>query len=196
MAILAGGQRRFLFEKSVVYLFSYDVLLEEQGRNTGPLGWCVTLSHRSSAGGDDRPDLVPFRARAVYHVLDDTTVEDNDAIVGTVGNVHDTAVVACHDTVAAVEGRITIQTRDEGALIHSHYKGSLSLGPLGLAHFEPLAEQRPERETRAKMFIGPRFETAHPKYKWLAERQCAGFGLMTIRGGCASRYTVDIYALK
>jgi hypothetical protein len=54
----------------------------------------------------------------------------------------------------------------------------------------------PRRQTFAKLFITPRFDTAYPKYKWLTERQCAGFGLLTIDDGQIVQATFDIYSLR
>jgi hypothetical protein len=41
----------------------------------------------------------------------------------------------------------------------------------------------------------PRFETTHPKYLWMAEYQCIGFGLVQIIKSEIRRLTYDVYAM-
>jgi hypothetical protein len=175
MPILAGGQRRYLFDKALTYLFSYDLALEQAPLmpTTGGVGFTLGLDRQG-------PREEHFEPQLVYHVLDEQRVENNDAITGTVEWFSDQAFVPYDERVGSVQGSIVIRTEDN-ALIDSRYTGSLSLGALRLWHFDPpdgAGERRP-RTSRAKVFITPRFETSYPKYRWLTERQCAAFGWWT-----------------
>jgi hypothetical protein len=228
MPIIAAGQRRYLLEKSLLYLFSYDVPLA-RGNDTlvfmpVPGGVRLETYVKRPTEADQRRQIeredaewgsraAPPTAReraaaeqklkeardpgpwAVYHVLDDITVEDNDAITGAVRMVRDWVFLPTGDKFGAIEGSLVIET-DDDAVIDSRYKGCLSVGSLGIGHFDESAPEEKGVPTRAKLFIAPRFETAYPKYKWLTERQCAGFGLVDIEDGVAVRATIDIYALK
>jgi len=224
MPIIAAGQRRYLLDKSLVYLFSYDIPLE-RGNDTlvfMPVPGGVRLEtyvkrpteadqkrqieeedrqrSRAPLSEADQAKAEKKRAAArdpapflVYHVLDDISVEGNDAITGAVRMSRDWVFLPSGDKYGSIEGSLVIET-DDDAVIDSRYKGCLAVGSLGVGHFgDSTAELG---ATRAKLFIAPRFETSYPKYKWLTERQCAGFGIVDIENGMAVRATMDIYALK
>lgn len=193
MPILPAGQRRYLFDKELVYLFSYDLALEEEGRLMVPEGVRFSWTPKAppTAG---KPEHESFEKRLVYHVLDENTVEGNDAVTGEVKWFRESALVTHDGTVGAIEGAIAIETFD-GAILDSRYEGCLLLGPLGLEHFRLPAEEA-QPTGRVNLFTSPRFETAYPKYRWLTERQCAGFGVAEIERGRAIRATFDIYAMK
>ena len=197
MPIMEAAQRRFLFEKNLVYLFSYDLDLQEEARVAVPGGLRISTAH--VAGKSEGREGDSFKNRLVYHVLDNDTVEGNDAIVGNVQWIKDSTLIGYNDRTGSVEGRIAIKTSDH-AILDSRYGGSFALSALGLDHLrrpdEKVVTEKPPLETQVKMFIAPRFDTAYPKYKWLSERQCAGFGSVTIKNGEISRATFDIYCLK
>jgi len=193
MPILAGGQRRYLYEKGLTYLFSFDVDLAGAKMAAGGLvggTWaeCVT---RLPEEATDR------EACLAYHIHDDLSVGENDAITGQVRYTLTSVRVGDGQRVGAVEGALVIET-DDGAVIDSRYHGCVVLGSLGIDEFWMKAPASGEQgfPTRARIFITPRFDSAYPKYKWLTARQCAGFGLIEIEGGRVARATVDIYAMN
>jgi hypothetical protein len=199
MPILAGGQRRYLYEKGLTYLFSFDVDLRDARKAAGDLvggTWaeCVTRL----------PDEAPGRAALredflAYHIHDDISVGDNDAITGQVRYTLTSVQIGEGQRVGAVEGALVIET-DDGAVIDARYHGCVVLGSLGIDELwmqEPApARGEPGFPTRARIFITPRFDSAYPKYKWLTARQCAGFGLIEIQASHPVRATVDIYAMN
>jgi hypothetical protein len=194
MPILAGGQRRYLFEKGLTYLFSFDLDLTGAQQMAGDMvggTWaeCVTRLPEGAS-----PAM--REACLAYHVHDDLSVGENDAIAGQVRYSLTTVRVADGQRVGAVEGALVIET-DDGAVIDSRYHGSAILGSLGIDEFW-MSPSGPAASfpTRARIFITPRFDTAYPRYRWLTSRQCAGFGLVEIEGGRPVRATVDVYAMN
>jgi hypothetical protein len=197
MAILAAGQRRYLFDKKLIYLFSYDVPLRQDAAIPTPDGTQFSFSASQAqpsypANGNSQANAV-FAPLQVYHVLDENQVEQNDSIVGAVSWIRDSVFVSDEERVAAIDGAVVIKTTDD-AVIEAKYKGSLSLGPLGARSFD--AGSNGSQVWRAKAFIAPRFDTAYPKYKWLSERQCAAFGILELGHGPTTRATFDVYALR
>jgi hypothetical protein len=233
MPIIPAGQRRYLLEKRLVYLFSYDlplargdddvvfmpvpggVRLETHLKRPFPIAQKKELQtwqakeeklkkdnecppaveiqeHRRRMEATD-PDCDPW---LVYHVLDDITVEGNDAVTGAVRTNRDAIFLPTGEKFGSIEGSVVIET-DDDAIIDSRYRGCLSVGTLGVGHLQeastPSACKNP---TRAKLFIAPHFETSYPKYKWLTARQCAGFGIVEFCDGKAVKATIDIYALR
>jgi hypothetical protein len=192
MPILAGGQRRYLFEKGLTYLFSFDLDLKDARQMAGAMvggTWaeCVTRLPAGAAASE---------AFLAYHVHDDISVGENDSITGQVRYSQTMVRVGDGQRVGAVEGTLLIET-DDGAVIDSRYHGSVILGSLGIDEFwmkpPPASGTFP---TRARIFITPRFDTAYPRYRWLTGRQCAGFGLVEIEAGRPARATVDVYAMN
>jgi hypothetical protein len=203
MSIVAAGQRRYLFEKSLRYLFSYDLPLEKGQTLDVPGGARLLLRLHRDAGASDHQ----FEPRRVYHVFEDRRTEGNDAIEGQVESFEERAFlpVSSEDKAGMVEGSIVIRT-DDGAIIDSRYGGSISVR-------YPLRVRRERNGTpwgdgganagadtpapfRTNVFIAPRFETSSGKYRWLAERQCAGFGVVEVTPDGQWRATYDFYALK
>jgi hypothetical protein len=218
MPIIAAGQRRYLLDKRLVYLFSYDLPLAAGGdefvfmpvpggaRLETFLKYPTEVERqkaeqarlsrlRQTRPGRAQPVAetaeIPFAPWSVYHVQDDITVEGNDAVSGHVQVSRDAVSLGRNERFGSIEGSLVIVTEDD-AVIDSRYRGSLAVGALGIGHFDDI----PSEPTRARVFITPRFETSYPKYKWLTERQCAGFGVVDIVNGGACRATFDIYALR
>jgi hypothetical protein len=200
MPIVAAGQRRYLFEKQLRYLFSYDLPLEK-GQALDVAGGARLLLRLTAGGG--KPDH-QFEPRRVYHVFEDRRTEGNDAILGQVTHFEERAFlpVSGEEKAGMVEGSIVIRT-DDGATIDSRYGGSISVRyPLRVRRERngstgdngaPMEKPAP---FRTNVFIAPRFETSSQKYRWLAERQCAGFGIVEVTPAGDWRATYDFYALK
>jgi hypothetical protein len=201
MPILAAGQRRYLIDKKLVYLFSYDLAWPATGDATFAIimvpGGARLESHLKDpeqfAPMETRlAGLPPLAPGSVYHVHDDISVEGNDTITGTVNLLRDSVFLPHGDRAGVIEGAIIITTSD-GAVIDARYKGSIAVGTLGLQHFDM---GNGGGVTRARFFTTPRFDSCYGKYKWLTERQCAGFGYVDIKDGRPREGSVDIYALK
>jgi hypothetical protein len=186
MPILPAGQRRYLFEKDPLYLFSYDVPVSETSRSGVPGGVAVDWSLRT------QPKAVR-ETRQVYHVLDEETVDDNDAVRGTVETVRDSIFLPSIGRTAPIQGTAILLTHD-GAYLDAYYRGSVDLGPLTIHQFDPKIAAK--QEARLRAFLGLRFETTFPKYKWLVEAQCAGFGQLDVSDGKPVGLTFDIYSMR
>ncbi len=161
------------------------------------------------AGPDDPAFDGPFAPWSVYHVHDDISVDGNDAITGDVLLTRDSMFLPFGQKFGTMEGCLLLKTSD-GAVIESHHRGSVSVGALGIGHFDfpdsdsksdsgtDRKRRRGEAErpmlTRIRFYISPRFDTAYSKYRWLTQRQCAGFGVVDILRGAPARATVDIYS--
>src|SRR3954470_22276160 len=112
MPILAGGQRRYLFEKGLTYLFSFDLDLKDARQMAGAMvggTWaeCVTRLPAGAAASE---------AFLAYHVHDDISVGENDSITGQVRYSQTMVRVGDGQRVGAVEGTLLIET-DDGAVI-------------------------------------------------------------------------------
>jgi hypothetical protein len=111
--------------------------------------------------------------------------------------------VAADEKAGMVEGSIVIRT-DDGAILDSRYGGSLTVRyPLRVRRERDGALWEDDRRRdpvvppfRTSAFIAPRFESSSPKYRWLVERQCAGFGIVEVTSAGQWRATYDFYALK
>ncbi len=92
------------------------------------------------------------------------------------------------DGVAILDVRATIETRDEGALIHVSYTGVGDLGEDGYERF-----LRGELSGSVSLRVVPRFLTAHPDYRWLNRLQCLGIGEVDLE---RSEVSYDVYAVR
>jgi hypothetical protein len=177
--MLSAGERRHYLGRKVEYLFSYDLHIKrdpEQLQTSRTIGG---VSIHVVGNGQKSP---------VYHVLGDDMVLGNDGIAGEVDRLDQRLVVREQSNLGVLESKLTIVTTD-GALIWSQHQGVVRLGPRGLPRL-----LGGSTKFQAKAFITPRFETAYPKYRWLAERQCIGYGLLNIENGALSSGTFDIYS--
>jgi hypothetical protein len=187
MPILAAGQRRYLFEKDPLYLFSYDAQLTETSRSGVPGGVAVDWSL------DKQPDPDDIEPRQVYHVLDEETVNENDAVRGQVEVVRDSMFLPSSGRTAPIQGAAVLLTHDR-AQLDAYYRGSVETGVLAIHQFNSVIAAKQDIQLRA--FFGLRFETTFPKYKWLVETQCAGFGQLRVKAGSVVGFTIDIYAMR
>lgn len=176
--MMPAGERKHFLGRKVDYLFSYDLAFEkgpESQASPAVGGVCL----RVTGNGVRSP---------VYHALGDDTVLGHDAIAGVVDHFDDRVLVRERTHVGVSAARLTILTEDR-ALIFAQYQGVLRLGHRGLPRL--LGERT---RFQAKAFITPRFETAYSKYRWLAERQCIGYGTVEIENGALRAATFDIYS--
>ena len=91
------------------------------------------------------------------------------------------------DGVGIPDVRATIETHDQ-ALVYISYSGVGDLGEDGYQKF--LQGNLPPK---VQLRVAPRFQSAHPAYKWLNRLQCVGIGEADL-----GRFEVyyDVYALR
>jgi uncharacterized protein DUF3237 len=178
--------RREFLDKSVLYLFSADIELSMGVEQLGltPEGLRATVS---CVGSTSR----------VYNVLRHRSLgmADLPAITGRLRAGEDRALLR-EDDVAVADVRALIET-DDGAVIETTYKGVVALG---MGTFRMLAGGRdqlgtPERPLEVPIVITPRYATLHPRYAWLNEMQCVGFGRVKAIDGAFRQVSYDIYAM-
>lgn len=184
----AGGaprtQRAGLFERDLLYLFSYDADLEMRRDEIGfvPGGLRVNITAK------------PNKTR-MYHVARETSTLGFRAVEGTITSGMDRAFIR-NDDIGVLDVQLTLRT-DDGALIYSQYRGVYPAGPRG---YRRLVSRQPLLGTelspfRAPVYITPRYETASPAYRWLTQYQCVGFGEVEVIKSDIRSVTFDIYAL-
>jgi hypothetical protein len=79
------------------------------------------------------------------------------------------------DNCLELDVRAVIET-DDGAFIYAYYPG---LADMTQEHVDAFL-QRGEVAEDVDLYVTPRFETAHPKYEWLARIQAVGRGRMAL----------------
>ena len=183
---LSPPHRRQFHDRNLLYLFSFDVEADMNREEIGfvPGGVRVIVFART--------DL----SRA-YHVARDRTVAGLGfaAIDGTLEWGGDW-VYWREDDLELSQVRASIRTT-EGAEIHMTYEVVASLGNGGFRRIVSEKEKfgKPDAPLNWPIVTSPRFETTHPKYRWITNYQCIGFGLVQIIKSEIRRLTYDIYAM-
>jgi hypothetical protein len=172
------GSRRYMFEKTQTYLFSYGYDI--------PLNRCSRLL---TATGLEWKIL--GNGTEVFHVLDDRRVLGNDVPTGKVLTVEETIDVGLNAESGVTQGRALFDVQD-GYLICS-WDGAVKFGT-GCYSFL-VSPDSDQWSGRVSAQITCRFETTNQKYKWLTEQLCAGFGRLTVVEGMLMSATFDIYGL-
>lgn len=177
-------RRNSLFDRDLIYLFSYDVDLEMRREEIGFVPGGVRVNILAKPG-----------QTRLYHVARERTAAGHGTIAGTVTSGTDWVLIRTDD-MGDVDVRLTIAT-DDGATIYSWYKGVFPTGERGfrrlISEDPPLgSEQRPYQ---GNVYITPRYETDSPKYRWLNQLQCVGFGRVTIIKSTVRMGSFDIYAM-
>jgi hypothetical protein len=176
--------RRNFIDRNVIYLFSYDVNLEDTREELGFTASGLRLNIFS------RP-----RESRVYNVLGEQSFDANKMLAGVITYGVDYARLR-EDDVAALDVRLQVRT-DDGKDVLITYRGLFSVGPRG---FRKLLTEKPKLGTEqqpfeAKLFVGPRFETAAPEYKWLEKYHCVAFGRSWVIDSFVRRASYDVYAM-
>jgi hypothetical protein len=180
--------RTTLHDWSLLYLFSYDVelRLDRQNLGTFPAGVRINLATRPKLSN-------------VYHVARNDTIAGlgANAVVGSLDWGGDELLLR-EDDVAYSDIRASLKT-DDGATIHMWYTVMGYLGPGGVRRVISATgkdQLGTENEPfRAPLVNSPRFQTAHPLYRWMNEHQAIGFGEVEIIRSKFRRLTVDVYVL-
>jgi hypothetical protein len=179
-----GDHRRWFVDKNLIYLFSYDVNLEDTREELGLVAEGLRLNIFSRTQ-DSR----------VYLVTGERSLDGNRALAGTITWGVDWARLR-EDDVAVLDVRLRIRTDDRKEIL-STYRGIFSVGPRG---FRKLVSEKPklgseQQPFEAKLFAGPRFETEAPEYKWLSKYQCVAFGRSHVIESFVRRASYDVYAM-
>jgi len=179
-------RRSFLLDKTLLYLFSYDVEVNMTRENIGFVAGGVLFNIKG------RDNL----SRA-YHVLCERTVSGLGvpAISGAIAGGGDT-VFWRDDDVEFSEVKLSIIT-DDGETIHGFYPVVASLGQGGyrrlLSNKGKLGKE--SEPVDVAITSTPRFETTSPTYAWINELACVGYGQVRIVRSEFRRISYDIYAL-
>jgi hypothetical protein len=181
-----SDHRRYFLDHALLYVFSIDIELGLDIEEIGvvPEGARVNLH------------CVPGSTRA-YNIIRERTAAapGYSAVTGTIVWGEDVGVVR-EDDVAVPAVRACIRT-DDGALIETTYRGNLSLGMGGFRAIVAGADAvgTPDSPVEFHLISTPAYCTADPRYQWLAEYQCVGFGRSFEIDGLFRRVTYDIYAM-
>jgi len=187
--------RSHFLSRQMQYLFSFDLDLGASRASTRKAAGLANQILPSDAA------LCPADSKnVVYHALDEAQVGGEPAITGQVAFAQDKIDFPPGRDFGEISGRLVIRTRDK-ALIESTYTGVLrarAFWPLVVRDYGGVADAQanadlPEVETKAQLTT--HFETGSAKYRWLVERQCAGFGRVRLRGGEPTWASFDIYSL-
>jgi hypothetical protein len=182
------GRRTVLNDWSLLYLFSWDVELRLDRETLGAIPGGTRINIFA------RPEL-----SNVYHVGREPTIAGvgDGAITGRLVWGGDELLLR-DDDGAVGDIRVTVQT-DDAAYIHVWYKAVGFLGPGGARRLvEKKKRDRIGTEDEpsvSPIVASPRFQTAHPRYRWLNALQGIGFASVEIVNSNFRRSTADIYAI-
>jgi hypothetical protein len=183
---LHPGKRSTLQDRTLLYLFSYDVEVETDPQTIGffPGGVRFNMVAR------------PNQSRA-YNVMRDRTVAGIGvpAISGALEWGSDW-IYWREDDVEFSQVRLSITT-DEGERIQGYYP---VIAYLGLGGFRRLVSEkdkvgREDSPVEGRFITTPRFETASPTYAWINDLQCVGFGRLQLVRSEFRRLSYDVYGL-
>ena len=179
------ARARFV-DKGLLYLFSYDVEADMDRQEIGFVPGGVRANIFA------RPNL-----SRVYHVMRERTVPGLgfEAISGTLKWGADWLYWR-EDDLEHTEVQASIVTDDQ-AVLHMSYLLIAYLGPGGFRRIvsEKGKIGKEDAPVDWPVVCSPRFETSHPKYRWLMDYQCIGFGKVQVIKSEVRRLTYDVYAM-
>jgi uncharacterized protein DUF3237 len=179
-------RRSTFIDRTLLYLFSYDVEVERDPQTIGffPGGVRFNMLARRN------------KSRA-YNVMRDRTVAGTGvpAISGELDWGADW-IFWREDDVEFSQVRMTITT-DEGETIYSTYP---VVAYLGLGNFRRLVSEKDKIGTEDEPVEGrfvttPRFQTSSAAYLWINDLQCVGFGRLQLIRSEFRRISYDVYGL-
>jgi hypothetical protein len=183
---LVSEQRRVFHDRTLLYLFSYDI---EVDMDLQTLGF-VPGGVRANVAA--RPNM-----SRVYHVMRDRTVIGfgSPAISGTLEWGGDWLYWR-EDDVEFSQVRLTIRT-DDDETIHGSYKVITYLGIGGFRRVVGEKEKigTEDQPVEFRVMTTPRFQTTSATYRWLNELQCVGFGRVQMIRSEFRRISYDVYGL-
>jgi hypothetical protein len=181
--------RHVLLDKSLLYLFSFDVEADAERQNIGFVPGGVRVNIQA------RPNL-----SRVYHVLRDRSIAGtgSPAIAGVIEWGGDWLFLR-DDDIGYSDVRFSIRT-DDGAVIHGSYPVTCYLGNGGFRRLIKAGHDRDRLGTEKEpldipLITTPRFVTTSSAYNWLTELQCIGFGRIRVVRNEFRRITYDVYSL-
>jgi len=183
----SSGRRRSTFlDKTLLYLFSYDVEVNMDRENVGFVSGGVLFNIKG------RDNL----SRA-YHVLRERTIPGLGvpAVSGAIVGGGDT-VYWRDDDMEFSEVRLSIVT-DDGATIHGFYPVVVYLAQGGFRRLVSGKGKigKESEPVEVPVVTTPRFETTNPTYAWINDLACVGYGRVRIVRSEFRRISYDIYAL-
>jgi hypothetical protein len=178
------AHRRTFIDKNLMYLFSFDVNLEDNREEIGPV-----------VDGSRVNVYAKQLESRVYNVRGERSFQGNRMPAGTIEWGVDYALLK-EDDVAVLDVRLKIRT-DDDAIILTSYQGLFAIGPRG---YRRIVSEKPKLGTEqqpfeAKLFVGPRFTTAAPQYAWLQEYHCVAYGRSWVIDTLVRRASYDVYAM-
>lgn len=181
--------RRQFFDKALLYLFSLDVESDMDREEIGFVSGGVKLTIFA------RPDL-----SRVYHLARERTIPGLgfEALSGTLSWGGDW-VLWREDDLEQSQVRASL-TLDDDAVIHMTYQVVTNLTPGGFRRI--VSEKKGSKIGKEDapvnwpVVTSPRFETSDPRYRWITEYQCIGYGLVQIIQSEVRRLTYDVYAMS
>jgi hypothetical protein len=155
-------ERRYLFNKSDSYLFSFDVnhRMTPAGR-----GWNFDFQRPPEAKGFD-----------LINVRNESVANNREALLGDVLSVVGRHDFRTYGDAASTHGKMLIRARD-GVIIEARYYGTQRLQELGQRTLLTATDPEP---IEVKLSYWLRFDTTSPKYRWLVQSPCVGFGRAVI----------------
>jgi hypothetical protein len=180
--------RKYFFDKSLLYLFSYNTEIDPYTQTIGVSPEGVRFNENAT-DGDSR----------VYHVMRERSEGGLSpafrVITGNLKAGFDRALYRTDDVIVG-DVRLTIET-DDGALIGGRYRATAYLGYGGYdAYVAGIDKVGSRREpVQSPIVITPRYETDAKDYKWIMDYQCIGFGRADVVKNQVRRVTYDIYAM-
>ncbi len=190
--------RTDLYPKRTSYLFSFDADLSRaiDTRTQRDVADCGPTFVAGFAHDPDSADELT----GVYNALGDSRELGERSIRGHIRLLQERVRFRPGREFGELEGRVVIDTVDHES-IEGVYAGVFRAGP-EWHWLNASAGARPNALARAKAehlvtkaFISVQFDAGNTKYAWLARYQCVGYGRLTLKLGCPSFLTFDIYAL-
>jgi hypothetical protein len=180
------SERRYLLPVADNYVLSVDI----DGRlSQSGAGWNLSYLNRV-----DKPS-----AFDVFPLRDDGVIGEHDAVWGHVEWLRGQCAFKSYGDAASASGDLLIRTRD-GVMLEAAYYGTNRLQELGQ---RVLLTSKEDPQIEIKVFYWLQFETSHPKYRWLSQTPCVGFGRAGITGkagraddGFSFPLRLDVYALS
>jgi len=176
--------RRQLLEKNLLYMFSIDSNLEEGREDIGFVPGGLRVNVHST----------PHDSRA-YSVAGEAKLLGQKPVSGTIEWGTD-FVLAREDDLELLDVRFVIRA-DDGACIEVEVHGVLAAGPRS---FVKIVSEKPKFGTEkapvdGTLFVAPRCRSGDSRYKWLSDRQCLGFGQVTLINSVARQSRLDFWMM-
>jgi Protein of unknown function (DUF3237) len=180
------AHRRYLTDKTLLYLFSYDVEASMDREEVGfvPGGVRVNVFARENMSRVYHVARERTLAGVGFQPITGSLVWGGDWLLWRDDDIEDSKVSMAINT-------------DDGAVIHCWYNVRADLGAGG---FRRLVAQKGKIGTEDEpgifsLMTTPRFETTSPRYRWLTEYQCVGFGRALVVRSELRRITYDVYTM-